>query len=336
MNEKTAELKDIFERVTDGFIALDKNWCYTYVNKKAGEILRRDPSYLIGKNIWDEFPDPDTNTHFYKAYHKAMDEQKYVYLEDYFEPYNFWMENHIHPSYNGISIYFRDVTEKRNAQEELVKMNYKFRNLSAHLQNSREDERMKIAREIHDELGQSTTALKLNMSWLSKKNLSEEVAVKNRIDDTINLLNDMVKSIRRISQDLRPSILDNLGLCAAIEWYIGEFEKRTSIKCTFDNQLIDDSNLTNNVKTTLFRICQESLTNVMRHAEATCVDCVLKRNQNEVILSIHDNGKGFNITQKNKSFGLLGMQERASMINGNLIIKSAPDNGTTICAEIKL
>ena len=336
VNEKTGELKDIFERVTDGFVALDKNWRYTYVNKKGGEILRRDPDYLIGKNIWDEFSDPKANAHFYKAYHKAMDEQKYVYFEDYFEPFSFWLENHIYPSQNGISIYFRDVTEQKQAQTELVKMNYRFRNLSGHLQNSREDERMKIAREIHDELGQSTTALKINMSWLSKKNLSEDVAVKNRIDDTISLLNEMVKSIRRISQELRPSILDNLGLSAAIEWFTSEFEKRTGIKCTFENKLLDDSNLTNNVKTALFRICQESLTNVMRHSQATAVDCTLQRMHNKIVLDIHDNGKGFDITQKNKSFGLLGMQERASMINGNLKIESAPNKGTTIHAEIEL
>lgn len=336
VNEKTAELKDIFERVTDGFVALDKNWCYTYVNKKGGEILRKEPEYLIGKNIWDIFSDPKTNAHFYKAYHKAMDEQKYVYFEDYFEPYDFWLENHIYPSQNGISIYFRDVTEQKKAQAELVKLNYRFRNLSAHLQNSREEERMKIAREIHDELGQGTTALKLNMSWLSKKYTSDDVDVKNRIDDTITLLNDMVKSIRRISQELRPSILDNLGLSAALEWFISEFEKRTGVKCTFENQLADDSNLTNNVKTALFRICQESLTNVMRHSQATGVDCILLRKENKIILTIHDNGKGFDITQKTKSFGLLGMQERASMINGNLLIESGPNKGTTVQAEIEL
>jgi PAS domain S-box-containing protein len=334
VEEKTAEIKEIFERLTDGFVALDKNWNYTYANKKAEEILRKESGYLVGKSLWKEFPDRDQR--FYKAYRKALETQQYVYFEDFYEPFNFWLENHIYPSPNGITIYMRDTTEQKKAQEDLVKLNYRFRSLSSHLQNSREEERIHIAREIHDELGQLTTALKLDMSWLRKKIAPENIEIKSKLDDTIILLDEMVKTIRRISQELRPSILDNLGLSAAIEWYLNDFGKRTNIKCKFDNGVGEEDDLPANIKTSLFRICQESLTNVMRHSKATEVRCTLSKSRNRIYLTIQDNGEGFDKNQKSKSFGLLGMQERAIMVNGELKIDSALGKGTTINVEIEL
>src|SRR5258705_4202843 len=109
------EIREIFERISDAFVALDKNWCYTYMNKKAGEIFNRDPGKMIGKHIWTEFPE-GIDQSFYKAYMKAMMEQQYVYLEGYYLPYDRWFENHIYPSPEGLSIYFRDVTEKKKAE----------------------------------------------------------------------------------------------------------------------------------------------------------------------------------------------------------------------------
>jgi len=159
-----------------------------------------------------------------------------------------------------------------------------------------------------------------------------------RVDDMLALLHEMVTTIRRISQELRPSILDNLGLSAAVEWYLKEFEKRTTIKTTFINLLDDeDEQLPNIIKTNLFRICQESLTNVMRHAQATKVDCELKKiNNKKIVLQITDNGKGFDMNQKTKSFGLLGMQERAGMMNGTLNITSEFGKGSSIHVEVEI
>src|SRR5215470_2226228 len=112
IRQKTAEVRDIFERISDAFVALDKNWCYTYMNKKAGEIFDRDPAAMIGKHIWTEFPE-GIDQPFYRAYYKAMDEQEYIHLEEYYAPYDRWFENHIYPSSNGLSIFFRDVTERK-------------------------------------------------------------------------------------------------------------------------------------------------------------------------------------------------------------------------------
>jgi PAS domain S-box-containing protein len=336
--EKTAELRDIFERITDGFVALDNSYQLTYANKIVAGLLDKDLKELVGKNILEVLPDLDKN--LVRAYEKAMQEQKAIQLEDFFPKFNAWLFVSLYPSPKGVSIFLKDISTQRKAQEDLAKMNYRLRNLSAHIQNSREEERMNIAREIHDELGQLTTALKIDMAWVKKKltEMDSDPKTLARVEDMLGLLHEMVTTIRRISQELRPSILDNLGLSAAVEWYLNEFEKRTNIKTSFENTLSEeDGQLPNLIKTSLFRICQESLTNVMRHAQATKVDCSLQKiHSKKIVLQIKDNGQGFNIKQKTKSFGLLGMQERAAMINGKLTIASEINSGTTIHVEVEI
>ncbi|HEY6975882.1 MAG TPA: PAS domain-containing protein, partial [Chitinophagaceae bacterium] len=132
IQQKTAEIRDVFDRIGDAFVALDKNWCYTYMNKRAGEIFNRDPQTMIGKHIWTEFPE-GIDQPFYKAYYRAMEEQKYIYLEEYYPPYDRWFENHIYPSSNGLSIFFCDVTKRKKAEEE---SRMGLQRLSSHLTNS--------------------------------------------------------------------------------------------------------------------------------------------------------------------------------------------------------
>jgi len=328
---KTKELNDVFGRVTDGFIALNNKKCFIYVNKKAGEILRRDWKELVGKSIEKEFEHIDGN--FFKVYEKAIATQEYIYFEDYFKSFNSWIEIHFYPASTGVSIYFKDVTHQKKIQEDLIKLNYRFRNLASHLQNARELERINIAREIHDELGQMATAVKIDLSWIKKKMVTENADVKAKMDETILELGEMVNTIRRIAQELRPSILDNLGLTAAIEWYCSDFSKRTGIDCKFENKL-GDIELSNNVKTSLFRICQESLTNVMRHSSASKVNCRMEKENSKIMLIVEDNGSGFDTSEKTKSLGLLGMHERALLINGTLKIESKKDSGTKITVEV--
>lgn len=339
VEEKTSEIRDVFERINEGFVALDNSFRLTYTNKIVTSLLKKDLKEIVGKNILDVMPDLDKN--LIRAYERAKEEQRSIQLEDFFPIFNAWLYVSMYPSAKGVSIFLKDITDQKQAQEDLAKINYRLRNLSAHIQNSREEERMNIAREIHDELGQLTTALKIDMAWVKKKMAeldNDNPKTIARVDDMLGLLHEMVTTIRRISQELRPSILDNLGLSAAVEWYLKEFEKRTNIKTTFDNTLDDeDEQLPNLIKTSLFRICQESLTNVMRHAQATKVNCELQKiDAKKIVLQIRDNGKGFDINQKTKSFGLLGMQERAGMINGSIIIKSEINKGTTIHIEVEI
>lgn len=231
----------------------------------------------------------------------------------------------------------RDLTERIEAERELTESYEAIRNLTAHIQNIREEERTSIAREIHDELGQQLTVLKMDVSWLRKKmGVSDEV-VKHKFIDLIAMLDETVNTVRRISSELRPSLLDDLGLVAAMEWQLGEFEKRSGLNASFIHSG-EDLQLPDLIRTALFRIFQESLTNVARHADADLVTVTITKKNDKLVLSIADNGKGFDkqkVSEK-KTLGILGMKERVLMIGGEYEIKSNLGQGTEVFVQIPL
>jgi PAS domain S-box-containing protein len=459
VSRKTAELTGIFERITDAFIAMDKNLCYTYVNKKAGELIHHDPASLIGKWVWDVFPDA-IGSSTYLAFNKAMAEQKNITNTDYYPPLDLWQENHLYPSPEGLSVFIRNVTEeKRRIKEitdykyaldqsaivsitdekgtiryvndnfcrvskytadELIGQNHRivgsnhhpaafignmwdtiskgmvwngdFRNkakdgsiywvnmtivpflndknepyeylaldsditerkkaealleqsyqdirqLASHLQDVREEERAGIAREIHDELGQQLTGLKMDLSWIGKRKIvQEDLEVRQKVLVVMNLLDATIKTVRRIATDLRPSILDDLGLIAAIEWQSQEFEKRSGISTTFLSTM-GECCYSSVTSIGLFRICQESLTNVARHANASKIRISLQEQENaNILLKIEDNGKGFEVSKigEKKTLGLLGMKERTLMMGGQFRMVSTPGKGTALFVTVPL
>jgi PAS domain S-box-containing protein len=223
-----------------------------------------------------------------------------------------------------------DVTERKKTEETLRQSYEEIRRLTGHLQNIRDEERTHIAREIHDELGGQITVLKMDASWLSQKLNSGETVIKQRIGNSIEILEAMVKSVRRISSELRPSLLDNLGLVAAIEWHLKEFEKRSGIHTIFDKP-DEELEIPDEVKNGLFRIFQESLTNVARHSQAKRVKVEVSQKNDQLIMCIADDGKGFEHRKiaKKKTLGILGMTERTLMMGGNYQITSEAGKGTT-------
>ena len=456
--KKTAELTGIFERITDAFIAMDKNLCYTYLNKKAGELIQRDPASLIGKYVWDVFPDAVGSDTWY-AFNKAMTEQKNMTNTDYYAPLDLWQENHLYPSPEGLSVFIRNVTEEKRkekritdykyaldqssivsvtdekgvikyvndnfcrisqyTEEELIGQHHHIigsryhpawffkdmwltitkgevwkgeirnrakdgsiywvymtiipflnekgepfeyialdsdiserkkaealldqsyqdiRQLASHLQDVREDERAAMAREIHDELGQQLTGLKMDFSWINKRPLvQEDDELRQKVVTIMNLLDTTIKTVRRIATDLRPSILDDLGLLAAIEWQSQEFSNRSGIATEFSSGM-DEFQYAPAIAIGLFRICQESLTNVARHAAASKIRIMLEEGNGKILLTIRDNGKGFD-TRKiggKKTLGLLGMKERTLMMGGEFRIESLPGKGTTLMVTVPI
>lgn len=582
VEEKTAEVTGIFERITDGFIALDKDFRYTYANKKIGELVHRDPATLIGRYIWDEFPDA-IGSQTQLAFEKAFREQKFVQATDYYAPFDLWQTSYIYPSSNGLSVFIRDITAQKKAELEISKarniadrlidslpgvfyffdQNGKFihwnrefekitgytskeieemhptdffledqrpyireriagvfsegindaeasflakdgrvipfyfkavlieynggpcllgtgiditerkkyevelieserkykllfesnplpmwmlslpgyrildvnnaalelygytreeflalsvddfrpaedvarfrsststkfrgiyhagiwrhqkkdgtlmymdivtydlryrsqetrlvlgnnvtekhiaeeklkesydaiRKLTGHLQNVREEERLHMSREIHDELGQLITVLKMDVAWLNKRIGEEDSAVKNKVQEILGVIDTTAKTVRRIASELRPSLLDDLGLVAAMDWHLEEFEKRSGI--TKKLELPDiEIQLPNTHRIGLFRIFQESLTNVARHSGATEVFVSLKLADKHLNLIIKDNGQGFDERQEQKkTLGLLGMKERSQMMGGRYNITSNPGEGTTVTVVVPL
>jgi len=228
-----------------------------------------------------------------------------------------------------------DVTEKLAGEEKLKQSYNEVRRLTNHLQNIREEERTHIAREIHDELGQQLTVLKMDASWLNKKLALSDDGTKEKLKGLLEVLDGTVKTVRRISSELRPSLLDDLGLTAAIAWQLKEFGKRSGIQTKF---LANDADLSlpDEMKTGLFRILQESLTNVARHAEAKKVKVSLAKKNDELVLSIEDDGQGFDQfeTASKKTLGVLGMEERSEMMGGNYQINSQPGMGTVVTVSV--
>ncbi len=233
--------------------------------------------------------------------------------------------------------FIRDITDRKQAEISLKESSERMRELSRHLQRAREEERLNIAREIHDELGQQLTGLKMDVAWLMKKSNQDDMTLKAKFDDTLSLLDDTVKSIRRITSELRPSIIDDLGLNAAIEWQIAEFCDRLDTHIRYENRF-NDKDMHPDISIGLFRILQESLTNIAKHAQARHAIVTLGQQDNMVQLSVEDDGVGFDSSAKqtDMTFGLIGIRERTSMLKGHCDIFSKPGQGTVIQVNIPL
>jgi len=231
----------------------------------------------------------------------------------------------------------QEINVRQRAERDLRKSLEQLRALAARLQLVREEERTLVAREMHDELGQACTAIKMDLAAIGRKATKRQTQIRVKVDSALELVDKMIFTVRRIASDLRPKTLDDLGLTAALEGQAQEFEKRTGIRCIVvlpREQLALDSEHS----TAIFRIFQESLTNVARHAQATRVNARLEIQENQLILVVQDNGRGFDEAQLSgrRSLGLVGMQERALLLNGEFKIEGVPGSGTKVTLRIPL
>jgi signal transduction histidine kinase len=228
--------------------------------------------------------------------------------------------------------------ERRRAQEQLRESHEQLRALSVYLQHVREEERTRIAREVHDELGQALTSCKLDLSLLANKLPGNLTPLRDKAKALSAHIDATIQTVRRIATELRPGILDHLGLIAALEWQANEFQTRTGIKCDVRADLHEPV-LTPDLATTFFRIFQETLTNIIRHAGATHVVVYLKEAAGRIILEVKDNGRGISPKEisNTRSMGLLGMKERAALLGGTFKIGPGPNGkGTLAVVSIPL
>ncbi len=223
-----------------------------------------------------------------------------------------------------------DITESKRNEEQIKSYNHQLQELTTHLQTVREEERAGLARELHDELGQQLTALKMDLAWIAAHAPADQ-KLKDKVATCISLTQEAVFTIRKINSELRPSLLDDLGLFASLDYQLKEFSKRFNVKgkLTFGTE---ESHLDASKSIAIFRVFQESLTNIARHAEASQVNATIKITGQQLEMIVADDGKGLaeNKNGQKKSFGILGMKERALMLGGTLTITSAPGKGTTL------
>lgn len=218
---------------------------------------------------------------------------------------------------------------------EHIQLEDQLRALSAHVESVREDERTGIAREIHDVLGQALTALKMDLAWVSRRATGQETLLE-KLAAMSQATDEIIQQVRRISTELRPGVLDDLGLLAAIEWQAQEFEERTGTLCTIESN-VEDAALAREVSTALFRIFQEALTNVARHAGAEHVGVRLWLEGDDLRLEVRDDGRGITQAQAGnpRSLGLLGIRERARRLGGGATIAVGPSGGTIVAVHVR-
>lgn len=235
-----------------------------------------------------------------------------------------------------------DISERKNMEEQLREYGERLRLLAAHLERVREEERTWIAREIHDELGQGLTGLKLDLAELDRRIArlephQVEGFSRQRIQEMLHRVDDTIREVRRICTQLRPPILDNLGLEAAIEWQLGEFERKTGVRCRFQTWKTDPG-LDTDRTTALFRIFQELLTNAARHSGASLVQVRLEAAEGHVMLELQDNGRGFQEEAccGKSGLGLLGIRERVGLLGGSFQLESSVGRGTKAAVRVPL
>jgi PAS domain S-box-containing protein len=225
------------------------------------------------------------------------------------------------------TVILRDVTERVRDQEDLAAFATKANAI-------REQEKSRVARELHDELAQSLTALKMDTIWVKENMGPDPQGAGRKLGEMLAMLDASVAATRRIAADLRPLLLDDLGLMPAIEWLVQNFEQRSGMACTLDAD--EDLELHEPYATAVFRIVQESLANVAKHSRATQVRVAIARTGKEMLLSVQDNGVGFSTAASRKphSLGLAGLRERAQLLKGTMSVQSQPGQGTTVEARI--
>jgi PAS domain S-box-containing protein len=327
-NEKDAlEVVSLLDDVSDGIMLLNSEGIIIYINKQAAELLDSDQERLSG-SVFSKL-ESDTIifelVNDYKQHRKSSSTE--LELEVGEKPV--CIEVKIYGKGDSVIVYFRDVTERKEIEEKYRLAYESIRNLNSHSEKIREDERTQLSREIHDLLGQRLTGMKMQIDFVLKKSVDLDDFVKGKLQTVLQEIDRTVSTIRNIARNLRPGILDDFGLLAALEWQADEFTKSAGIPVYFQYES-DEKPMDNQKATAIFRIFQECLTNIMRHSKCTHVNVGVNFSAREVKLIIEDNGVGFELDElKNtKSLGILGMQERAGNFGGELNIQSAPGQGT--------
>lgn len=333
-----SQIRSILDNVLDGIITINEQGIVESFNPAAEKIFGYAAAEVIGRNIGMLMPEPDHGRHAaYLANYRRTGERKIIGSGR--EVTGLRKDGKPFPMELGVSEIqsdrrrlfigvVHDLTERKRTEEAL-------RELSGHLQSALEDERTRIAREIHDELGGILAALKMDMSWLAKRLPDDQPARREKASAMNRLIDEAIQTVRKITTDLRPSILDNLGLLAAIEWQVREFRQRTGMKCRLglprQEVFLDEARAT-----AAFRILQETLTNIALHSGAAAVNIRIKVDGTRLVIKIMDDGRGITREQMfgPHSYGILGMHERARHFGGKVSIAGDPGKGTTVTVSI--
>jgi PAS domain S-box-containing protein len=349
IRESEERYRMLFETSPDSIMVCDSQFNISMINQRGAQLFGyQNAEEMVGKNIY-EFLSPESsqlageNLKKLAEGNELRDVETVVLKKDgtaFPIESNAAMILDAERKPKALIAISRDINVRKRAENKLKKSRQQLRALTLHMQSVKEEESRRIAREIHDELGSALTGLKWDMELMEQTllELQDEKmrdTLQKAIQASISLIDETTNTVRRISSELRPGVLDDLGLVEAIEWQMQQFQTRTGIDCHCDlSTLMTDLN--SEQSTVIFRIFQEILTNVLRHAQATCIKISLKEETEEVILRVEDNGSGITESEQlnPRSLGLLGMRERAFSVGGEVHITGEKDRGTTVIVRI--
>ncbi|MFH0878395.1 MAG: PAS domain S-box protein [Lentisphaerota bacterium] len=342
LRESEVKYRQLVETLQEGIWVIDNDTCTTFVNLHMAEILGYRVEDMLGKSLFDFMDEQgraiaQANVERRKAGISEQHDFEFI-RRDGSRVYTTVATAPLldeKGQYRGALAGVSDITDRKRMEDALKSNEQHLRELTAHLQVVREQEGRRIAVRIHDELGQALTALKMDISWIETNADKGGGALLDRISGMKSLMDTTIKSVQRISMELRPSILDDLGLASAIEWYRNEFAARTGLACRFSSSP-EDMDVNKDIATTLYRIVQEALTNIARHARATRVDIDLCLTDQDIELTVADDGAGLSEAQAVSpcSFGLIQIRERAMTHGGKAEFESMPGRGTVVRVSI--
>ena len=333
---RTREITKILKYTPDVVYVKDRDGKYVLVNSRFEELFGVNSDEVRGKTDY-EIVTKEIADEFRKNDRQVLEQGKSLQVEEQVK-HNGEIHTYLSvkfPVYdetgtvNGVCGISTDITAVKKAQNQL-------RRLSGRIMASQEKERTAIARELHDELGQILTALRMDAVWMQERLKGRDAKIAERALTMCDLIDKTIKDVRSIAIRLRPGVLDDLGLVDALEWLTGDFENRSGITCVFEHRDVPELNET--VSTAAYRICQEAMTNVARYAEASRVSVVLKVEKNELSLSVRDDGRGFDASDLAgfEGVGIAGMRERAVLAGGNLEVISEKGRGCHVLFKVRI
>lgn len=328
------EKTEILESIGDSFYALDADFHITYVNQKAEQLWGRRREDLIGKYFWTEFPSI-VGSESYRWHLEAMQQRQPVHYEALSPILKTWVAVNIFPRLSGgISVYFQDITRRKRSEQERER-------LLNRLVTAQEDERRRLSQELHDEAGRSLTAVQLGLATLHQYT-DGSPTLQPRLTQLQTLVSQHGRDLHAIARQLRPAALDDQGLCSAVENHLEEWSTRYRVASDLHCPDLADQRFPPPVEITIYRVLQEALTNIARHAQAQHVSVILERRSQHLQMIVEDDGCGFEVEdlfstpETSRGLGLIGMQERIHALGGALDIESSPNHGTTLFVRVPL
>jgi len=315
--------RTFIHRITDAFISLDRNWCYTYLNKQAGELIQRKPEELIGKNVWAVFPDAVYSS-TYRAFNQAMEEQRYISNVDYYGPLDLWQENHIYPSADGISVFIRNITEKKKLEIELQERQKKEQQrMIAVTIEAQEKERNAIAVELHDNVNQILVGTKVLLSVV--RDHPEKAG--SMIQQCMDNLADAISENRKIAHELVTPNLKTESLVEQLTVLTDKMLRPPGIDIFIQDESFNEDLLSEQQRLAIYRVAQEQCTNIVKYAQAQSVIMTLTTINGHFMFRISDDGLGADPAQTGKGIGLQNIKNRIAVFGGTALVQTKKGEG---------